>query len=181
MIVWIIILCVSFAYFAYNLMIAVGWLKAPILHRFERYGLGDDAFTVLPALFLSFVLIMLSATSVITEGVFRTPMYALFVPLLYVLAWVMYRAPHLARKYPHVFLIVPRWYVDLRERTTREERRRIAYRWLALPRRTRQALSSNDYAFRVWADMVIIGTVTHTVEDDETLADMPTTIHELYY
>ena len=38
------------------------------------------------------------------------------------------------RAHPQIFLAFPRWYAELRERTTREERRRIAYMWLCLPR-----------------------------------------------
>jgi hypothetical protein len=63
---------------------------------------------------------------------------------------------------------LPVWHADLVRRTTREERRHIAWRWLFLPDRTRRALSDNDAAFRLWADLMIVSTVQHTHEFDLT-------------
>ncbi len=70
-------------------------------------------------------------------------------------------------QYPDIFLSLPHWYVELRERTTREERRRIAYMWLCLPRSTRLHYNGSDRNFQIWADQVILATISQTVEDQE--------------
>ncbi len=170
-----------FAYFVRNLLIAMGWLKSPLLRLFERYGVGDDSYTVLPELVLSFALLTFAITSVVAEGFFSTPLPAVLLVLLYIFGWGVFRSKQFARRFPALFMALPLWYSELRERTSREERRRIAYRWLSLPRSTRSAYSANDHAFNLWADLVIIGTITHTVEDDETLASAPENVREVYY
>ena len=52
----------------------------------------------------------------------------------------------------------PRWIHELREYTTRDERRRIAYNWLRLPLRTRLHYNSDDRAFMLWADLLVLST-----------------------
>jgi hypothetical protein len=47
---------------------------------------------------------------------------------------------------------------ELVGRTTRAERRRLAYMWLRLPAKLRLIYNSNDRAFMEWADMVILST-----------------------
>ncbi len=170
MIFLILITLASFAYFGRNILILMGWLKGPLLRKFERYGVVDDSYTVMPELLMSFVLLLFGVTSLIVERFFQSALPVALVAAIYILGWVMLRSKMIARRFPILFLTLPMWYADLRERTTREERRRIAYRWLYLPARTRLAYTANDHAFHLWADLVIIGTISHTVEDEETIA-----------
>lgn len=181
MIYLLVLTLLSSLYFVRNLLILAGWLKAPLLRLFERYGVADDSYTVMPELMTSFVLLLFSVTALLMESFFQTALPVILVGVLYLLGWLMLRSRYAARRFPFLFLSLPVWYSDLRERTTREERRRIAYRWLSLPMRTRLAYSANDHAFHLWADLVILGTVTHTVEDDETLAVALNSIGEMYY
>lgn len=181
MIFMVVFTLLSFAYFARNLLILIGWYKAPLLNRLERYGVGDDSYSAVPELLLSFVLLLFCVTALFVQDFFKSALPVILVGVIYMLGWLMLRAKVYARRFPFLFMSLPLWYADLRERTTREERRRIAYRWLSLPPRTRIAYSANDHAFHLWADLVIIGTVTHTVEDDETLALVPGGIGEVYY
>jgi hypothetical protein len=74
-------------------------------------------------------------------------------------AYFSYRYPHLTGQKHGLFLNHPRWLFELGERTSRLERRRIAYMWLRLPLRLRLIYNSNDRAFLEWADMVILSTL----------------------
>jgi hypothetical protein len=181
MIYLLVLTLISSIYFLRNLMILAGWLKSPLLRNFERYGVGDDSYTVMPELLMSFVLLLFSVTALLMESFFKTALPVVLIAMVYLVGWLMLRSRLVARRIPLLFLSLPIWYSDLRERTTREERRRIAYRWLSLPLRTRLAYSANDHAFHLWADLVILGTVTHTVEDDETLAVSLQNVGEIYY
>jgi hypothetical protein len=80
--------------------------------------------------------------------------------ILLALAYFVYYRRDFARRHPEIFLLLPRWCAQLREYTTREERRRIAYYWLNLPLRTQVQFNSNDRAFLIWADMIVMATVT---------------------
>jgi hypothetical protein len=70
-------------------------------------------------------------------------------------------------KYHFMFLKLPRWYHELRDRTSRYERRRIAYMWLHLPLRLRITYNSSDRAFSQWADFVIMGTIREEEMDSK--------------
>jgi hypothetical protein len=71
----------------------------------------------------------------------------------------------LALKWHYRLLHLPRWYHELRERTTRYERRRIAYAWIRMPWRAQLSYNSDDRAFFIWADFIIMGTTMD--EEDE--------------
>jgi len=180
MIYLVLITLASFAYFGRNVLILMGWMKAPLLRKLEQYGVVDDSYTVMPELLMSFVLLLFGVTSLIIESFFRSVLPVVMVALIYITAWLMLRSRRFAQQFPFLFMALPLWYANLRERTTREERRRIAWRWLYLPARTRLAYSANDHAFQLWADLVIIGTVSHTVEDKETTAIAEGNLSETY-
>ncbi|MBE2269081.1 MAG: hypothetical protein IAE80_12690 [Anaerolinea sp.] len=177
----IVVTCAGFGYFVFNLLVGMGWYKAPLLARFERYGIGNDTYTILPALMFSFVVLLIGLTTLLAHGALYSAFLTILLPLLALSIYCVYHAKRLSRRFPMIFLAYPRWYADLRDRTTREERRRIAYRWLVLPKRTRLHYNSNDRAFTVWADFVILATTLHTVEDDEDLAIVSFLARELYY
>lgn len=176
----LILTLVSAGYLVVIVLIGLGLYKDPILHHFERYAERDDAFHLLPPLLLGLGLFAIFGGILFSAAV--APRYP---PLL--LGLIFLFAAYVARErraemnaYPQIFLAFPRWYVDLRERTTREERRRLAYMWLCLPRRMRLHLDGSDHHFQIWADQVILATIMQTVEDQESDEERVDYIPDLY-
>ena len=162
---------ISAGFLARMVLIAAGFYKEPVLRAFERYAQIDDNYYMLPQL-----LVGMGAFSIFAGILFSVAVSPRFPPLLVgaiflTLSYFAYSWRDKMRAYPQIFLVVPRWYVELRDRTTREERRHIAYMWLCLPRRMRMHLNGSDHHFLLWADQVILGTVTQTVEDQEATVE----------
>jgi hypothetical protein len=137
-------------------LIAVGVLKGPVFRSSEKYGDREDFFQLLPqALFWGGL--WFSATGVAVRLVGDVPIYAteLLGTVLIVLSGVAFVFPQIGLRY----FRFPVWYFELKERTTRYERRRIAYMWRRLPLNLRLIYSSNHRAFQDWSDMVILGTI----------------------
>lgn len=153
------------------ILIAVGLYKDPILHHFERYAEADDSFYLLPLLLLAGGLFAISGGILFSATV--APHFPAFLlgGILLLLAYLAREYRRYMQMYPQIFLSFPRWYAELSERTTREERRRIAYMWLCLPRSMRSHLNGSDRHFMIWADQVILATVTQTVEDQEAKSE----------
>lgn len=167
-------------YLGVIVLIGAGLYKDPVLRHFERYAERDDTFYLLPLLLLVMGLFAFCAGFLFSATVApRYPPVILGLIFL-VLAYAARENRHIMVAYPHIFLAYPRWYAELRERTTREERRHIAYMWLALPRAMRLHLNGSDYHFLIWADHVILATVTQTVEDQEARNDMKVYIPDLH-
>ncbi len=171
---------VSAGYLVRIILIGLGLYKDPILHHFERYAEFDDSFHLLPELLVGMGLFALFGGFLFSAAVAPR-----FPPMLLGLIFLL--AAYVARErrsdlnaYPQIFLAFPRWYVDLRERTTREERRRLAYMWLCLPRKMRLHLDGSDHHFQLWADQVIIATIMQTVEDEESSEERRSYIPDLY-
>lgn len=149
-------------------LILSGLYKDPVLRISERYAERDDLYYALPWLLLWIGLMFFSGGLLLLYVVRYTfPIYLIGL-LLFALAYGAHDHPEIANRYAQVLLSYPRWYAELRERTTREERRRIAYMWLSLPRGMRLYYNSHDPAFLQWADLVILSTTSYTVEDAET-------------
>ncbi|HLU08337.1 MAG TPA: hypothetical protein VK003_01615 [Oceanobacillus sp.] len=146
-------------------LILGGVYKDPVLRVSERYAVEDDLYYVLPGILLWMGVMLFSGGLILMllTGM-RFPVYLLGVALM-VLAYVAEEHPEIAKEYPRLLLSYPRWYAELRQNTTREERRRIAYMWLWLPARMRLYYNSHDRAFHQWADLIIISTTMQTVED----------------
>jgi hypothetical protein len=146
-------------------LIVSGVLKQPVLKRFERYSVFDDTYYPLPGFFFALGTLTLCAALFLrqmTDSTFPAHLPGL---VLIGMGFVAMRAFGFAKRFPRVFFAYPRWYADLRERTTRDERRRLAYMWLALPRRARMFYSVHTWAFVIWADLVIVSTSTQSFED----------------
>jgi hypothetical protein len=147
-------------------MILTGLLKGPILHMYEKYGDDEPFYYPLPRIFAS--------ASVLTLGLgfWLSPYFpGLFLPagpalLMLVAMGIAINYTDVARRHPHLFQVLPRWSHDLREYTSREERRRIAYMWLDLPLRTKVLFNSSDRAFLHWADFIVLSTVADPKETD---------------
>ena len=149
------------------ILIGTGFYKEPLLRSFQRYAQLDDSYNLLPPLLLGMGVFTLGA-GYLFAGVITTQ-YApfLFAAIFFALAYYAHDRRAWMAQYPDIFLSLPHWYVELRERTTREERRRIAYMWLCLPRSTRLHYNGSDRNFQIWADQVILATISQTVEDQE--------------
>jgi hypothetical protein len=153
-------LITSIAFLARTVLIIVGWYKAPVLRQFEKYGDEESVYYSLPA-FLGW-----SGVLIITGNLWVSMVWGVVYPfifaggLLVATAYLAYRFPDYLGQHPGMFITHPRWLHDLHRRTTREERRRIAYMWLRLPARQRLVYSSDDRAFSYWVDMIIISTIS---------------------
>lgn len=157
-------LLVSLIFLGRLVLILTGVLKDPVLRVSQRYAVADDLYNPLPWLLLWFGVFLFSGGLLLAMARVPVPIYLLGF-LFMLMAYGAYERPQLANEYPNLFLSYPRWYYELRARTTREERRRIAYMWLWLPRGLRLYYNSHDPAFNQWADLIILSTIMQTVDD----------------
>lgn len=138
------------------ILITLGLLKGPVLHVFEKYGDEEGNYNTLMYLTLWSGVFSINSglwLSRVSQNVFF-PLETIGVTLLFT-AFIFYRRPHLAQSALHY----PIWYVELTERTSRSERRRIAYMWLKLSRKGKIIYNSSDFAFRQWTDLIIVSTI----------------------
>ena len=139
-------------------LILLGYLKDPILRTFSEYGPREKMY--MPGQ----PLLAWGGVLSFTAGLIAAPYQNLSVTLttLGILMGLVvalgYTYMEQAEQIHLKILKYPVWYHDLRERTTRYERRRIAYMWLMLPFRAQLSYNSSDSMFMVWADFVIMGT-----------------------
>lgn len=158
-------------FIARSVLILAGYLKGPIIHTFERYGEQETLYTPLvPLLFWSGLLSL-------TIGTWTAGLLPLSFPMVMlgffaiIAAGFSYQNHEAAIRWHYRLFRLPHWYHELRDRTTRYERRRIAYAWLRMPWRAQLFYNSDDRAFSLWADFIIIGTTMD--EEDETIRPAP--------
>ncbi len=149
-----------------TVLILSGLLKGPILQTFEKYGDAETVYYPLPSLLLWSGILVFSLGPWIAPGLRSWSPVILMGGLLLIAAYFAYTNPKFALQHAGIFLIYPRWYYELRERTSRYERRRLAYMWLALPRGLRLAYNGSDRAFNQWADLVIMATMRYNEDPD---------------
>lgn len=142
-------------------LILIGLFKGPILQTFEKYGDEETVYYPLPSLLLWIGVLVISGTALMAEKTGINLNTGILGILLLLGAYFAYTNPDLARQYPQIFMVYPRWYYELRDRTSRYERRRLAYMWLWLPRRLRLIYNASDRAFNQWADLVIMATMRY--------------------
>lgn len=146
-------------------LIFLGLYKDPILWSFEQYG--PDERLPLPLI----TLLMWIGAFIVCIGIWIATYLPLPFPLvslglgLIVFALICLYYYSVIWKGYYRLVRLPRWHHDLLERTTRYERRRIAYMWLHLPWRLRLLYNSSDQAFLIWADFVIMGTIREEESD----------------
>lgn len=151
--VWFVL---SGVFLSRSVLVTLGLLKGPVLHAFEKYGDNEGNYNTL--FYLLFWMGMFSITSGfwlarLSRNVFF-PMEFIGAILL-IGAFVAYRQAHLVERYFHY----PVWYFELKERSSRSERRRIAYMWLRISRKGKLLYNSSDFAFNQWADLIIVSTI----------------------
>ena len=149
-----------------TVLILSGLLKGPILQSFEKYGDNETVYYPLPSLLLWSGILVFSVGPLIAPGLRSWSPIVVMGGGLLVGAYFAYTNPNFALEHPNIFLIYPRWYFELRERTSRFERRRLAYMWLALPAGLRLAYNGSDRAFNQWADLVIMATMRYEEDPD---------------
>jgi hypothetical protein len=146
-------------------LIVFGLYKDPILCSFEQYG-PDERLPLPMATLLGWV-----GALVVVMGLWTSTYFPVPIPLvtfgigLMVAAGLCFYAYSNIYKWYYRVIGLPRWHHDLLSRTTRYERRRIAYMWLHLPWRLRLLYNSSDSSFLLWADFVIMGTIREEEAD----------------
>lgn len=152
-------------FLARSLLVLTGFLKEPILETFREYGpLEKPYLPMLP-------LWGWSGAGVFIAGLWFRQYSAASLTLsvmgifMLIALGMAYNSYGTAAKWHFLLLKMPNWYHQLQDRTTRYERRRVAYMWLHLPPKLRLTYNSSDLLFLQWADFVIIATIRE--EEDE--------------
>lgn len=141
------------------LLTLTGQLKGPVLYHFLRYGDSERHFFPLPdMLFWVGLLIFFGSLALRRFMQFDYPTELVTLLFLF-LAYLSYTYRDWVYDHTNHFPRLPLWTNELYEKTSRHERRRIAFMWLRLPLRTRLLYNANNHAFRLWADMVILATL----------------------
>ena len=133
-------------------LVTMGFYKEPILTAFQQYG-DEVGFSPLFELFawglaLAYLmfLILVPSSFLILIGVFCFVFFVMFY----------WRIKDSILNHPHIFLRFPHWYREIVDRTSREERRKLSYMWLALPMRTRLLYNAQHEEFRKWVELVVL-------------------------
>lgn len=137
-------------------LILTGLYKAPILRSFEHYG---EERIYSPLLYLV-LWVGVAGWLLITFYFDSFCLYGTAFMLPFLVPAMYDRLYETAVQHPRIFLAFPAWYYALMDSTTREERRRVAYMWLRLPRGLRLHYSTNHHAFSLWVDLVLISVVS---------------------
>lgn len=133
-------------------LVTLGFYKEPILTAFQHYG-DEVSFSPLfetiawgcVLAYLVFI-VLVPSSFLILIGVFS---FAMFVMLYW-------RIKDSILNHPAIFLRFPNWYREIVDRTSREERRKLSYMWLALPLRTRLLYNAQHEEFRKWVELVVL-------------------------
>lgn len=135
------------------IFVMTGMYKDPVLAKFEHFGEDEPVFSPL----LNITLWGL--------GLLYLLLFLLFPSgMLFVIGIIVGVPLVSARQEIDQFIknqqaptrMLPLWYGDLTERTTRQERRRIAYMWLRLPPRTRLIYNTSTPYFMHWVEQVLL-------------------------
>jgi len=147
----------ALAYFMRHVLIFTGLLKGPVLRYFEKYGDEEDFYNpIIPTLGWGGITLLLLDTWLRYHHLYTLWGLRQFSVLLLISAFLAFE---IARNNQHGIWLYPRWAHDLSARTSRIERRRLAYMWLHLSPRLRLTYNSNTDAFMQWADLVILATL----------------------
>ncbi|MBI1278144.1 MAG: hypothetical protein GC179_08455 [Anaerolineaceae bacterium] len=149
----------SILFLVRSTLILLGYFKEPIIRVFSEYGPHEKLYMVgLGVLAWGGVLSFCGGLWAASYPKLSVTLTMLGIVMLLTVG-LGYTYNEQAEKLHLKILRYPRWYHELRERTTRYERRRIGYMWLHLPLRARLSYNSSDTMFMLWADFVIMGTI----------------------
>ncbi len=138
--------------FVRSTMVTLGFYKEPVLAAFQQYG-DEVGFSPM----LEMVLWGVALAYLILLALVPSGFLILFGLMLISTGAVFYmRIRENIMNRPDFFLQYPRWYREIVDHTTREERRKISYMWLSLPLRTRLLYNTREDAFRKWVELVVI-------------------------
>jgi hypothetical protein len=158
MLLFLIIWLISVFFLTRTVLLVTGLLKGPILARFEKYG-DHESFPPLLTPFLGWAGAFVALSNLLLAMHWNAELNWGWLGLVgLAMALIAYRWPSLMGGRYGLVLNHPSWLAELVGRTTRAERRRLAYMWLRLPAKLRLIYNSNDRAFMEWADMVILST-----------------------
>lgn len=133
-------------------LVTLGFYKEPILTAFQQYGEEVGFSPLFEACWwgyaLAYLIFMLIAPS---------SSLVLFGITSFVASFILYwKIKDSVMRHPQIFLKFPRWYHEIVDRTSREERRKLSYMWLALPLRTRLLYNAQHDEFRKWVELVVL-------------------------
>ncbi len=167
----ILVTAASFFFLLRSTLVMLGLLKEPLLRTFEQYGPSERPYLVaLP--FLTWLSIFMFSGGLWVSRYSQFSFVLSFIGfILAFIAAMAYNYYEQTERLHNRLVPFPLWYHELRERTTRYERRRIAYMWLLLPFRTRLTYNSSDKLFFIWADFVIMGTIREEVDEAGPIRD----------
>lgn len=145
--------------------ITTGYYKDPLLQLFQKYGDDENHFHILPRFLLGFGLLLFTFRGALFYRVNIPSEMELIGVIFLVCSYFYTRLPLTWRTKALTLPHMPLWYHRLRQETDRHERRRLAYMWLRLPKRTRLTLNINDHAFFLWVDLVTLATGVPSVHE----------------
>ncbi len=133
-------------------LVTLGFYKEPILSAFQQYG-DEVAFS---PLFDSFAWGLLLAYMIFILLVPSS--FLVLIGVFCFVGFVMtyWKIRDNVMSHPRVFLRFPHWYREIVDHTSREERRKLSYMWLALPLRTRLLYNAQHEEFRKWVELVVL-------------------------
>jgi hypothetical protein len=150
--VLVALIVIAFVLFLRACLVTLGWYKEPILSAFQQYG-DEVGFS---PLFDSIVWGWILAYLLLLVIVPSSFLVVLGVLIFAISATLYWRIKDSILNHPEVFLRYPRWYREIVNTTSREERRKLSYMWLGLPLRTRLLYNAHEEAFRKWVELVVL-------------------------
>jgi hypothetical protein len=172
-----------------TIFILMGWFKSAALRTFEQYGVERPFRPFSDLVFYIVILLILVRMNVLPQYLSNLRFIAFFLggammlggmyTFQDVLAAIISKiSPKYGELYKQLTWYFPEWYRDLATRTSRYERRRIAYMWLRLSPHQRFLLDRDTQTFMHWTDFVIMGSV---MEEDLDAKPIPKTHERSYF
>lgn len=142
----------SCLFFIRAVLVTFGYYKEPVLSAFQQYG-EEVGFSPLLDMFVWGIVVAYLIFVVIVPSSLLI-LFGVVSIILFVAGY--WQVKENIMNHPEIFLQYPRWYRDIVDHTSREERRKISYMWLGLPFRTRLLYNAREDAFRKWVELVVI-------------------------
>lgn len=147
-----LIFVVACLLFIRAVLVTFGYYKEPVLSAFQQYG-EEVGFSPLLDMFVWGVVVAYLIFVVLVPSSLLI-LFGVVSIILFVAGY--WQVKENIMNHPEIFLQYPRWYRDIVDHTSREERRKISYMWLGLPFRTRLLYNAREDAFRKWVELVVI-------------------------